>query len=115
MTEPRAGPPTTAMAYPTIASPRFSTGQMSPKTPPVLVTGAGALPKKPAKNRGINIVCISFAVAVPNEKIAAMEYGMRTATDLPYISERGAQSRGSSGHSNVTMISALVSVVESRC
>jgi hypothetical protein len=42
-------------------------------TPPVFVTGA--LPNKPVKNRVIRTVWISFAVAVPKEKMAAIKYG----------------------------------------
>jgi hypothetical protein len=44
---------------------------MSPKTPPVFVTGAA--PKKPVKKRVSMSVCTSLAVALPKEKIAAMK------------------------------------------
>jgi len=82
-TYPRVGPPTTAKAYPTMAVPRCEGDQMSPRTPPVFVTGAD--PNSPAKNLVIRIVWISLAVAVPNEKHAAMKYGTRTAGLLPYL------------------------------
>jgi hypothetical protein len=61
----------TAKAYPTIAVPLSLGDQISPRTPPVFVTGA--LPNNPAKNLVIRMVWISFAVAVPNEKQAAMK------------------------------------------
>lgn len=57
---------------------------MSPRTPPVFVTGAE--PNNPAKNLVMRIVWISFAVAVPKEKQAAIKYGMITAGFLPYLS-----------------------------
>lgn len=53
---------------------------MSAMTPPVLVTGA--LPKKPEKKRVIRIVCMSLAVAVPNEKTAAMKYGWYSVSNV---------------------------------
>lgn len=56
---------------------------MSPRTPPVLVTGAD--PNKPAKNLVMRMVWMSFAVAVPNEKHAAIKYGIKTAGFLPYL------------------------------
>jgi hypothetical protein len=56
---------------------------MSPRTPPVLVTGAE--PNSPAKKRVISIVWISFAAAVPKEKQPAMKYGIKTAGFLPYL------------------------------
>jgi hypothetical protein len=59
------------MAYPTMAAPRSSADQISPSTPPVLVTGAE--PKNPVKKRVIIMVWISLAVAVPNENIAAIK------------------------------------------
>lgn len=40
-------------------------------TPPVLERHE--LPKNPVKKRVMRIVCMSFAVAVPNEKIAAIK------------------------------------------
>src|SRR3954463_7002370 len=75
-----------------MAAPRCSGVQISPKTPPVFVTGAE--PKKPVKNRVIIIVCKSFAVAVPNEKTAARKYGASTAGLRPNTSDRGAQIKG---------------------
>ncbi len=83
---PKVGPPTTAKAYPTIADPLCEGDQISPKTPPVLVTGAD--PNKPAKNLVIRIVWISFAVAHPKEKQAAMKYGTNTAGFLPYLNSQ---------------------------
>jgi hypothetical protein len=44
---------------------------MSPRTPPVFVTGA--LPNRPVKNLVIRMVWISLPAAVPNEKQAAMK------------------------------------------
>jgi hypothetical protein len=81
MAYPKVGPPTTAKAYPTIAVPRCAGDQISPKTPPVFVTGAE--PNIPAKNLVIKIVWISLAVAVPKEKHAAIKYGAKTAGFLP--------------------------------
>jgi len=51
---PNVGPPTTAKAYPTIAVPLCEGDQISPRTPPVFVTGAD--PNNPAKNLVIKIV-----------------------------------------------------------
>jgi hypothetical protein len=48
---PITGPPTTAIAYPAIAMPLSVGRNKSPKTPPVLVTGADA--KKAQKKRVI--------------------------------------------------------------
>jgi hypothetical protein len=48
----------------------------------------GADPKSPAKNLVIKIVCMSFAVAVPNEKHAARKYGAKTAGFLPYLNNK---------------------------
>jgi hypothetical protein len=82
-TNPIVGPPTTEKAYPTMAVPRCDGDQISPRTPPVFVTGAD--PNRPAKNLQSRMVWMSFAVAVPNEKHAAMKYGARTAGFLPYL------------------------------
>jgi len=73
----------TANAYPTIAVPLCEGDQISPSTPPVFVTGAE--PNNPAKNLVIRMVEMSFAVAVPKEKQAAMKYGTKTAGLLPYL------------------------------
>ncbi len=63
---PKVGPPATAMAYLTIARPRWSAEKiMSLRNPPG-ICGRGAA-KKPAKNRVIITVWISLATAVPNE------------------------------------------------
>jgi hypothetical protein len=66
-----------------MAVPRCDGDQISPRTPPVFVTGAD--PNRPAKNLQSKMVWMSFAVAVPNEKHAAMKYGARTAGFLPYL------------------------------
>ena len=87
-----SGPPATAMEYAASAVARSAGEKMSPRTPPVFVTGAEL--KKPAKKRVMKMAERSLDAAVAKVKHAPIKYGGKTATLRPYISLIGAHSKG---------------------
>jgi hypothetical protein len=64
-----------------MALPRCEGRHKSTMTPPMQVIGAD--PKKPVKNRVINTVWMSFAVAVPTDMMMDIANGSRTVHFRP--------------------------------